>query len=84
MAGNVDSNLFNDLLANAVLAACYILYKVVDRCMHSKCAYTQEDGLQFDIDGDDEGEECPATDMQKIADLLQSRAALHRGNTARV
>ena len=81
---DADSNLFNDLLANAVLAACYVLYKIVDRCMHSKCAYTQEDGLQFDIDGE-EGEECPATDMQKIADLLQSRAALHsRGNTARV
>ena len=67
----------NNLLANAVLALAYGLYKVVDRCLHSKCKYDAVDGFSFDADGGPE--ECAATDMAKIADLLRSRAALHHG-----
>ncbi len=71
----------NNLLANAVLALAYGLYKVVDRCLHSKCKYSTVDGFSFDADGP---EECPATDMSKIADLLRSRAmAYGRNRTAR-
>ena len=74
----------NNLLANGVLALCYGLYKIVDRCLHSKCKYTTVDGFSFDADGPDGGEDCPATDMAKIADLLRSRAQVYgRGHTSR-
>ena len=65
--------LSNNLLANALLAGFYVVYKILDRCMHSKCRYTKDAGFAFDLDGEPEGE-CPATDMEKIADLLKSRA----------
>ena len=59
------------------------MYKILDRCMHSKCRYTKTDGFAFDLDGDP-GEDCPATDMEKIADLLKNRAMVYgRGNTRR-
>ena len=80
----MDDSLFNNLLANGVLALAYALYKIVDRCMHSKCKYTATDGLAFDLDP--EGEEgCPVNDMDRIAELLKSRVAMHsRGATTRV
>ena len=71
----MDDSLFNNLLANGVLAACYVVYKVVDRCMHSKCKYSAADGLAFDLDGPNE--ECPVSDMDRIAELLKSRVAVH-------
>lgn len=67
----------NNLLANSLLALAYALYKVVDRCMHSKCNYTRDKGLVFSLDDDDK-DPCPLTDMQKIADLLKSRATVHK------
>ena len=70
----MDDPLSNNLLANALLAGAYVLYKVIDRCMHSKCKYSTVEGLTFDIEGDGE---CPTTDMEKIADLLKSRALVH-------
>ena len=80
----MDDSLFNNLLANGVLALAYALYKVVDRCMHSKCKYTQADGLAFDLDGPDE-DDCPVNDMERIAELLRSRVAMHsRGTTTRM
>jgi len=79
----MDDSLFNNLLANGVLALAYAIYKVVDRCMHSKCKYTATDGLAFDLDGPDG--ECPVNDMERIAELLKSRVAMHsRGTTTRV
>jgi len=76
--------LSNNLLANALLAGFYVGYKCIDRCMHSKCRYTKTDGFTFDLDGPD-GEDCPATDMQQIADLLKSRAMVYdRKSTTRV
>ena len=68
--------LYNNLLANGLLAGFYVVYKILDRCMHSKCRYSQTDGFQFDLDGEP-GEECPATDMEKIAALLKSRAMVY-------
>ena len=76
----MDDPLSNNLLANGLLAAAYVLYKIVDRCLHSKCKYSTVEGLVFDLDQD---EECPATDMEKIADLLKSRAHLHAKGTTR-
>ena len=70
----MDDPLSNNLLANGLLAAAYVLYKVIDRCMHSKCKYSTVEGLTFDLDQNDD---CPATDMDRIADLLKSRALLH-------
>ena len=75
--------LSNNLLANGLLALFYVAYKVIDRCMHSKCRYTKTDGFQFDLDGQDQ-DACPATDMEKVAELLKSRALVYgRGNTTR-
>ena len=71
-----------NLLANGLLAAVYIVYKMLDRCFHSKCRYSKVDGFTFDMDGPQE--ECPATDMNKLADLLKSRAEVYRrGGTIR-
>ena len=76
--------LFNNLLANALLAGVYVLYKAFDKCLHSKCRYTKADGFQFDLDGDQETD-CPATDMERIAELLRSRALVYeRKATVRV
>lgn len=80
----MDDSLGNNLLANGVLAGVYIVYKVVDRCLHSRCKYTKLDGLTFDLDGEDGDVPCPAVEMDKIAELLKSRANLHRSNTQRV
>ena len=78
----MDDSLGNNLLANGVLAAVYVVYKIVDRCLNSKCKYTQVDGLSFDLDG--EGD-CPVADMEQIADLLKARATQYaRGTTTRV
>ena len=75
--------LYNNLFANGLLAGFYVVYKILDRCMHSKCRYTKTDGFAFDLDGDP-GEDCPATDMEKIAELLKNRAMVYeRGATAR-
>ena len=77
-------SLGNNLLANGILAVLYVGYKIIDRCMHSKCRYTKTDGFAFDLDG--EPEECPATDMERIAELIKSRAMVYdrRSPTTRV
>jgi hypothetical protein len=77
----MEDSLYNNLLANAVLAGVYVIYKVADRCMHSRCRYGAE-GLEFDIDPQ-EGEDIdPAAEMHKISELLKSRALVH-SNTRR-
>ena len=76
----MDDPLSNNLLANGLLAAAYVLYKIIDRCLHSKCKYSTVEGLVFDLDQNDG--ECPATDMERIAELLKSRALVH-GRTSR-
>ena len=59
--------------ANAVLAAVYVVYKIIDRCMHSKCRYNREGGLDFDLGSPEDA----VTDMNKIAELLKSRSLHH-------
>jgi hypothetical protein len=73
----------NNLLANGVLAAIYVIYKIVDRCLHSRCKYTKLDGFAFDMDGEQD-DLCPATDLEKVAEMLKARAGTYmRAKTAR-
>ena len=68
---------YESLGANAILAGAYVIYKVFDRCMHGKCRYNKEGGLDFDL-----GDPVDATtDMSKIAELLKSRSLMHRNKS---
>jgi len=74
----MDSVFTQSVLANVVLAGGYISYKVVHRCLTSRCRYTRDDGFTFDLDGPlDEEAPCPVQDMKKIAELIQARSKLH-------
>jgi len=65
---------WDSLGANAVLAAAYVAYQLVNRCLHSKCRYNKEGGLDFDL-----GEPMDAaTDMRKIAELIRARSEHHK------
>ena len=65
---------WDSLGANAVLAAAYVAYQLVNRCLHSKCRYNKEGGLDFDL-----GEPMDAaTDMGKIAELIRARSEHHK------
>ena len=72
------SNFIESLGANAVLAAVYVVYKILDRCMHSKCRYNRDGGLDFDLGAPEDA----ANDMQKIAELLKARSLHHRNASA--
>ena len=65
--------LWESLLANALLAAAYAAYKVVDRCLHSKCRFNKDDGFTFDLDGDPEENEHTAIDMERLGAILMQR-----------
>ena len=67
---------WESLGANAILAGVYVIYKVFDRCMHSKCKYNKEGGLDFDLGDPTDA----ATDMGKIAELLKSRSLHHKSS----
>ena len=69
------STFLESLGANAILAGVYVIYQLVNRCLHSKCRYNKEGGLDFDLG---EVGDCPATDMEKIAELLKSRSMHHQ------
>ena len=71
----VTQTFYESLGANALLAVGYLVYKVFDRCLHSRCKFTKEGGLDFDLG---EPEDCPATDMGKLADLLKQRSQHYR------
>ncbi len=74
----MDSVFTQSVLANVVLAGGYISYKVVHRCLSSRCHYTRDGGLEFDLDGPlDEDAPCPVEDMKKIAELIQARSKFH-------
>ena len=65
---------YDSLGANAVLAAVYVVYKLLDRCLHSKCRYNRDGGLDFDL-----GDQTDAlADMDKIAELIKSRSLHHK------
>ena len=73
----MDSVFTQSALANVGLAAVYILYKVSHRCLTSRCRYTRDDGLVFDIDGEGGKEPCPVEDLHKIAEMIKRRSELH-------
>ena len=65
---------WESVAANALLAGVYVVYQVVNRCLHSKCRYNRDGGLDFDLgDGND-----PTVDMEKIAELLKQRSLHHK------
>ena len=70
----MDSVFSQSVAANALLAGGYVFYKLVHRCLTSKCRYTRDDGFSFDLDGDSAEAPCAATDLQKIAELIQNRS----------
>ena len=73
----MDSVFTQSVLANVVLGAVYVAYKVTHRCLTSRCRYNRDDGFTFDLDGDDGQAPCPVSDMQKIAEMIQARSKLH-------
>ena len=73
------STFWENMIANAVLGGAYLLYKIMDRCLHSRCKYTADRGFDFDMDG---SEPCPATNMSKLGDLLKQRSQLYRPRTS--
>ena len=67
MNGFVES-----LGANAILLGGFVLYKLVRRCLYSKCR-VKDGALDFDL-----GEpECAANDMATIAELIKKRSEHH-------
>lgn len=66
---------WENMLANAILGVAYLAYKIVDRCAQSKCKYSTDKGLVFDLDN---GEPCPVTDLNKISDMLKRRASQYK------
>ena len=77
----MDSNFVSSIGANMLLALAYAAYKIFDRCQRSKCKMTKEAGLTFDLGDPDE---CPATDMQRFAEILRERSEHHlNGGTKR-
>lgn len=65
---------WESLGANGILALAYAAWQLIDRCMNSKCRYTKEAGLEYDL-GDPA--ECPATDMAQLAELIKARSLHH-------
>ncbi len=74
----MESVFAESVAANALLVGVYVAYKMINRCLTSKCRYTKDDGWNFDL-----GETAPdaATDMDKIAELLKARSMHHRNNS---
>ena len=69
---------WESVAANALLAGVYVVYQLVNRCLHSKCKYNRDGGLDFDLgDGTD-----PTHDMDKIAELLKARSLRHKNNNS--
>ena len=71
----VTANFWEAMGANGVLALGYIIYKVADRLLGSKCKYTRNNGWDFDLG--DPGP-CPAAELDKMGDLLKQRSMLFR------
>ena len=65
---------WESIAANALLAGVYVVYQLINRCLHSKCRYNRDGGLDFDL-GDSND---PTVDMEKIAELLKQRSMHHK------
>ena len=74
----IDSVFAESVAANALLVGVYVIYKIINRCLTSKCRYTREDGLDFDLGSTPMD---AATDMDKIAELLKARSLHHKNNS---
>ena len=74
----MDSVFAESVAANGLLVGVYVAYKIVNRCLTSKCRYTKENGLDFDLGATPED---AAAEMDKIAELLKSRSLHHRNNS---
>ena len=72
-----DNSFLNSIYANVILAVAFGVYKVLERCMQSKCKYTRDEGLNFDLGDAD----CPANDMDQISKLLRQRSILYKNKT---
>ena len=70
-----DNSFLNSIYANVILAVAYGVWKVLERCMQSKCKYTRDSGWNFDL-GD--VEPSPANDMEQISKLLKQRSFLYK------
>ena len=71
----MSSTFMENLYANAILAGGYLVYNFFDRCLHSRCKFTKEGGLDFDL-GDPE--DCPSNDTAKLGELLKQRSLHYR------
>ena len=69
-----NENFVGSIGANVLLALAYGLYKIFDRCQRSKCKMDADKGLTFDL-GDPN--DCPATDMARLGDILKQRSMHH-------
>ena len=65
---------WESVAANALLAGVYVIYQIINRCLHSKCRYNRDGGLDFDL-GDSND---PTVDMERIAELLKQRSMHHK------
>ena len=65
---------WESVAANALLAGVYVVYQLVNRCLHSKCRYNRDGGLDFDLGETSD----PTVDMEKIAELLKQRSLHHK------
>ena len=65
---------WESVAANALLAGVYVVYQLINRCLHSKCRYNRDGGLDFDL-GDTND---PTVDMERIAELLKQRSMHHK------
>ena len=65
---------WESVAANALLAGVYVVYQIINRCLHSKCRYNRDGGLDFDL-GDTND---PTVDMERIAELLKQRSMHHK------
>ena len=74
----MDSVFAESVAANALLVGVYVIYKIINRCLTSKCRYTREDGLDFDLGATPMD---AANDMERIAELLKARSMHHRNNS---
>lgn len=74
----MESVFAESVAANAILVGVFVIYKIINRCLTSKCRYTREDGLDFDLGATPID---AADDMNKIAELLKARSMHHRNNS---
>ena len=74
----MDSVFAESVAANGLLVGVYVIYKLINRCLTSKCRYSKDDGWDFDL-GDVQHD--AATDMERIAELIKARSMHHKSRS---